>query len=1093
MIARLLLTAAAAVVLSGGLSGAPARAAELEEALPDTTVLVVKVADWSKSREALKDTALGKILAEEDVKEYLKGVNQVVEKLIERLEKQTGIKKDDFRKAYGSELAVAFLGVEAATAGEKARAQGAANEARATAGCMAYASAQTMFRRNDWDANGKLEYAPSFATLNTQKDGNGDPIQLIDEAMAKAAKGGTPKHGYVFSDMKTIAGKPLDWTNDFGLCAVPAEYGKTGTLTFMIATNGTVFSKDTKGAAVTDYPADPAAAGWAIAGAGAGAASPAPPMTLALLAKVGDAEAGGRVSATIQKLAAGGKQARPVKWGEVSGSALQLEPDLVLYSFRAGAYRVWAFSSARNQVAELAGALASGKREKSLAASQDYAACRQKLGGGGDLSWYLGIRKMLTQIRSRLGEREAAEAGRVLDALRLGDLVAAAGTFSIEAPGFRSRSFLACETGKGGVLDLLETGALPEELLKVVPANAAAMQAGGVRFDRLIPLIRSVVAAAAPPEAGPAATAPFDNTLAEMGKQLGFDVEKDLLGALGSRAVVYLLPAEAAGGNPMLGQLNGLTVFVEVKNAEALRGAAAKLTEMAKAMMSAQAGIGPGLPGGGAPEGAPPPVSTFEYRGQKVTYFNLSMVAPGFAITDRYLILGGNVQAVKRAVARLAKGDGADAGLVASEAFKKAVARIKTEKACGLSYFNTGSSVASGMASTGMMMGLMLPAMSRVRTSARRATSKSNLRQIGLACHMWADDNDEKFPPNLKVLMPEYVDNAKVYACPNYTKHAADGIDYAYVTGLRVTDSGETVLAYESVGQGENAGANVLFCDAHVEWMRGERLKKTLAEQEARMKKAGRQTGTVIPQGVAAGGGAAGAAGDVLGEDALLALLQQLANPATMPPPECITKHLFPSVSSVRKVEGGLYMEGFGPMGLGGGLGGGGGPQNVAAVSVVAAIAIPSLLAARRSSLETNAVGSMRAYCAAQSMFHRNDWDGDHTLEYAEDYTLLSTQKDGTGQPIQLIDAAFAAAKGAGGVPKHGYVFREMKTIGGQKIDWVNDFALCAIPAQYGRTGYRTFIICTNGTVFGKDQGAAGKFVDDYPADPSAAGWIIAE
>jgi type II secretory pathway pseudopilin PulG len=181
-------------------------------------------------------------------------------------------------------------------------------------------------------------------------------------------------------------------------------------------------------------------------------------------------------------------------------------------------------------------------------------------------------------------------------------------------------------------------------------------------------------------------------------------------------------------------------------------------------------------------------------------------------------------------------------------------------------------------------------------------------------------------------------------------------------------------------------------------------------------------------------------------------------------------------------------------------LGCGGALVLAAILAIVAAVAIPALVRVRSTaksvSTEANAVGSCRAYAEAQVMFHRNDWVGSGTpgvLEYATPYTLLNTQPDNVGQPIQLIDAALAAAQGPNGTPKHGYLFRDMKTIGGVKINWVDDFAICAIPAQYGRTGYRTFIISTNGTVFGKDQGPTGTFVDDYPQNPTVAGWIIAE
>ena len=166
----------------------------------------------------------------------------------------------------------------------------------------------------------------------------------------------------------------------------------------------------------------------------------------------------------------------------------------------------------------------------------------------------------------------------------------------------------------------------------------------------------------------------------------------------------------------------------------------------------------------------------------------------------------------------------------------------------------------------------------------------------------------------------------------------------------------------------------------------------------------------------------------------------------------------------------------------------------VAIIAIIAAIAIPSLLAARRGSLETNSIGSCRAYASAQSMYHRNDWDGDADLEYATPFTLLNTQADGAGQPIQLIDSAFAAAAGAG-TPKHGYNFQDLGSIATVPIDWVNDFGLCGLPATYGRSGYRTFIVSTNATVFALDQGAAGGFVGDYPANPSAVvpPWVIAE
>jgi len=199
----------------------------------------------------------------------------------------------------------------------------------------------------------------------------------------------------------------------------------------------------------------------------------------------------------------------------------------------------------------------------------------------------------------------------------------------------------------------------------------------------------------------------------------------------------------------------------------------------------------------------------------------------------------------------------------------------------------------------------------------------------------------------------------------------------------------------------------------------------------------------------------------------------------------------------------------------------------VAIIAIIAAIAIPSLLAARRSALETNATGSCRSYAGAQVIFKRNDWDGDGIMSYAcpvgllpagapavaapvapepvaagvTSFYLLNAMPDGAGIPIQLLDRAFALANAVVSA-KHGYWFQDIETIGGAAgVDllaaegWVNDYSITAIPAVYGRTGYRTFIVSTNGTTFGLDRGNVDTPVPvtDYPSSPQADGWVVTE
>ncbi len=73
----------------------------------------------------------------------------------------------------------------------------------------------------------------------------------------------------------------------------------------------------------------------------------------------------------------------------------------------------------------------------------------------------------------------------------------------------------------------------------------------------------------------------------------------------------------------------------------------------------------------------------------------------------------------------------------------------------------------------GVLAGILLPALSRVRESGHRTHCTSNLRQIGLGLIMYSNENNETFPSDttamtaLNKLYPDYVSERKAFKCPS--------------------------------------------------------------------------------------------------------------------------------------------------------------------------------------------------------------------------------------------------------------------------------------------------------------------------------------
>ena len=143
----------------------------------------------------------------------------------------------------------------------------------------------------------------------------------------------------------------------------------------------------------------------------------------------------------------------------------------------------------------------------------------------------------------------------------------------------------------------------------------------------------------------------------------------------------------------------------------------------------------------------------------------------------------------------------------------------------------------------GILAAFLTPAIQKAREKARRTGCASNLRQIGLAMHLYASDNDERFPASsgtatdLGALFPNYVDTAEIFKCPSdghvtTPSTTVDQCSYAYGgENLDETDASTTLIACDDgidengdIGNDDDgnhgtSGVNVLFLGGHVKWI----------------------------------------------------------------------------------------------------------------------------------------------------------------------------------------------------------------------------------------------------------------------------------
>ena len=110
-----------------------------------------------------------------------------------------------------------------------------------------------------------------------------------------------------------------------------------------------------------------------------------------------------------------------------------------------------------------------------------------------------------------------------------------------------------------------------------------------------------------------------------------------------------------------------------------------------------------------------------------------------------------------------------------------------------------------------ILASMLLPALARAKTKAVRIKCTNNMRQLGLAIRMYADDYREKFPDCTGAVWPWDLPAAAANAfvrnggtrgilyCPGFSKQNNNEL-WAFTTGVTNEDAGDRATGYRVIG-----------------------------------------------------------------------------------------------------------------------------------------------------------------------------------------------------------------------------------------------------------------------------------------------------
>ncbi|RMF78023.1 MAG: type II secretion system protein [Planctomycetota bacterium] len=467
-----------------------------------------------------------------------------------------------------------------------------------------------------------------------------------------------------------------------------------------------------------------------------------------------------------------------------------------------------------------------------------------------------------------------------------------------------TRAFVGYHGPRTGLLKVWDQQPLTDDDLRRIPRDAYWAAATNLDLRGLWEEALRVAEAVEPD-----APAQMEGAVAMAASILGFSITDDLLPALGDTWICFDAPDHGGA------LLTGVAMTVDVRDADALRGIFARLLQIA-APLAAQNNVrlearsidhnghaihyllAPGLPIPVAPAAAfvdgrvvcalnPQVVKVvldrWDAGGADASILADPDVAAARAdspATIHSFFFGDSHYAarssywlmnlVMTAMASLGAAGSSEVDPATLPTLPELLAGVKNSVAVcsadesGVRYVRHGSAgflplPAGAVSVSALLASILLPSLTRARALAKRAVADANLRAIGQACHIYANENGDRFPDSFETLVaagmitPEMLISPRDFRKPLPPERLARlkelgalspqnpqaGVlpsSFVLIGGLslgEVKDPARTVLAYELVPDIE--GGNVLFVDGHVEWLDFPRFAKTVYETYERL------------------------------------------------------------------------------------------------------------------------------------------------------------------------------------------------------------------------------------------------------------------